>query len=172
MKLTELESKRGFHDGELSQYDIRAEGDNFIIPTLGRHGAWYERTYRPTGVPKYESPKGVESHLYNPLGIGPNTEEVWIAEGEFDCLCLVVVGAPAVGILGTKTFRREWVLLFSRADVVIALDSDEAGDAQADKLAQLWPDNQTSRFDPSPYGDLNDWFKDDRSGFRKAVLEW
>lgn len=172
MKLKDYELERGFHEGELAEWKIRAEEDTIIIPTLGKHGAWYERTHQPNDIPRYLSPQGVESHLYNPLGLGPNTREIWIAEGEFDCLSLVTVGAPAVGILGVDAFRREWALLFSRAQVVMALDSDEAGNSRAQKLAQLWQPNQVTRFSPAPYGDLNEWFKDDRAGFRRAVLEW
>ena len=172
MKLTDFASKRGFNERELDQWGIRVDGETIIIPTVGRNGPWYERTHRPEGVPKYESPKGVESHLYNPLGLGPHSREVWIAEGEFDTLSLVTVGAPALGILGVSSFREVWTLLFKKARIVLALDPDEAGRARADKMAQLWTGpGQVSVFDPTPYGDLNDWFKADRAGFRREVLE-
>jgi hypothetical protein len=32
--------------------------------------------------------------------------------------------------------------------------------------------NEVEVFDPSPYGDLNEWFVDDRPGFQRKVLEW
>jgi DNA primase len=165
-------TKRGFTPEEFVRYGVREDGDRIIIPTLGRKGAWYERIHRPNGNPKYEGPKGASSHLYNPLGLGPGAEEVWIAEGEFDCLSLVVVGIPAVGVLGAGNFNRHWALLFEGAEIVIAFDPDEAGNTQAEKLAQLWPEGQVSRFSPLPYDDLNDWFKADREGFKEAVLAW
>ncbi len=163
---------RGFHEGELDEWGIRVDGETIIIPTVGRNGPWYERTHRPKGFLKYESPKGVESHLYNPLGLGPHSPEIWIAEGEFDTLSLVTVGAPALGILGVSSFREVWKHLFTNK-IVLALDPDEAGLARADKMAQLWTPGQVSIFTVlPPYEDLNDWFKADRAGFRRAVLEW
>jgi hypothetical protein len=55
---------------------------------------------------------------------------------------------------------------------VIAFDPDQAGRSHAEKLAQLWPEGQVSFFDPSPYGDLNEWFAADRAGFSEAVNAW
>lgn len=172
MKLSEYESERGFDGGTFEKWGIYLEGDAIRIPTLARHGSWYERTHRPHGVPKYHTPKGESHHLYNPQGWGPNTKEIWIAEGEFDTLSLIEVGVPAVGILGTEAFRAEWRYMFEKAEIVLALDPDEPGTMRANKLAALWPEHQTSRFDPSPYKDLNDWFKQDREGFKRTVLGW
>jgi Toprim-like len=172
LKHSAYESERGFDEGTFNKYQIRVEGEIVYIPTLGRHGAWYEREHRPQGNPKYKSPTGVESHLYNPAGIGPNSREVWFAEGEFDTITLLMVGAPAVGILGTQAFKVGWRHLFDKANIVLALDSDQAGEETCVKLAQLWTAEQVTRFNPKPYGDVNEWYKEDRAGFRRAVLEW
>jgi len=163
---------RGFTAEELSKYGVRVEEDTVEIPILGRGGTWYSRVHRPDGYPKYEGPKGMASHLFNPLGLGPGTDEVWIAEGEFDTLSLVVAGIPAVGVLGAGNFNRHWQLLFEHAEIVIAFDNDDAGHKGAGKLAQLWEPGQVSRFDPSPYEDLNDFFRQNRAGFEAAVLAW
>lgn len=164
---------RGFTAEELERYGIRVEGDHVYIPLLGRGGAWYERVRCSGGChPKYSTPSGAQPHLFNPLGLGPQSEEVWIAEGEFDALCLVVAGTPALGIQGTQSFRKEWRLLFEEAEIVLAFDSDEAGQQAADKLAGLWEPGQVHRFNPSPYNDLNEWFADDRGGFTTAIHAW
>jgi hypothetical protein len=164
---------RGFTKGELEEYEIRLDGDEVIIPTLGRRGAWYERRYRPGKSPKYLSPADVPNHLYNPLGLGPGAEVVWLAEGEFDCLSLVVSGAPAVGVLGAGSFRREWALLFRHARVIVAFDPDMEGDSQAAKVMGLWPEGRARRFRvPEPYEDLNDWFVRDYDAFEKEVKAW
>jgi hypothetical protein len=174
LTLNEYASKRGFTKQELQQYDIRLEGDVVVIPTLGRNGAWYEREHRPDGVPKYKTPQGETIHLYNPLGLGPNTDEVWIAEGEFDTLSLVVSGVPAVGLSGATSWNEKWWLLYARARVVLALDPDEEGKKQTGMIANWFYQmgNEVEVFDPSPYGDLNEWFVDDRAGFQRKVLEW
>lgn len=172
MQLEDFARSKGFTADELTEYGITIEGDHVRIPTLGRHGEWYARIRCNAGChPKYSGPKGEPLHLYNPLGLGPQSGEVWIAEGEFDTLSLILAGAPAVGILGTGGFKNHWALLFEGAVIVLALDPDKAGRERAEKMAQLWPDHQhlISVFDPSPYGDLNDWFKDDFDGFGEAV---
>ena len=172
LDLETFAQSRGFTAEELTKYGVRVEGDRVVIPCLGRQGAWYERTHHPNSILKYESPKGSTSHLYNPAGVGPGSDEVWIAEGEFDTLSLIAVGVAAVGVLGAGNFNRHWQLLFEHAEIVIAFDNDDAGHKGAGKLAQLWEPGQVSRFDPSPYEDLNDWFRQDRAAFQAAVLAW
>ena len=172
LDLETFAQSRGFTAEELSKYGVRVEGEYVVIPTVGRNGAWYDRIHRPAGTPKYETPTGVAAHLYNPLGLGPGSDEVWIAEGEFDTLSLAAVGAPAVGVLGAGSFNRHWQLLFEHAEIVIAFDNDDAGHKGAEKLAQLWEPGQVSRFDPSPHEDLNDFFRQDRAAFQAAVLSW
>lgn len=175
-KLPSLETfaaSRGFTEDELSRFGVRVEEGHVVIPTLGREGAWYERLRCDMGChPKYSSPKGEPSHLYNPLGLGPHSPLVWIAEGELDTLSLVISGVPAVGVLGTQAFFLPWRHLFSgdSKEIVIAFDSDQPGDEAAERLAQLWDPAQVSRFSPAPYNDINDWFREDREGLRKAVI--
>jgi hypothetical protein len=163
---------RGFDEHELKEFGVRVENGEVVIPILGRTGVWYERRHRPNGVPKYLSPKGASHHLYNPLGLGPHSDEVWFAEGEFDTLSLVVSGVPGVGILGTESFRAEWALLFEHAEIVIAFDNDTAGERRAETFMQMWPPGRVHRFNPSPYSDLNEWFVKDREGFEEAVHDY
>ena len=181
MDYEQFAHSRGFEPEELDRWGIYIEDDLVIIPVLGRNGVWYEREHRPGGSPKYRPRAGLKdvgNHLYNPLGLGPGSPVVWIAEGEFDTLSLVTVGAPALGVLGATTFQEHWSLLYSHAKVVIALDPDTESDQQGTAvlhLAQLWPEAQVSRFDPMAQGgypDLNDWFKADRRGFQEVVESW
>jgi DNA primase len=171
--LEEFARSRGFTETELKEYELRVEDGHVIIPILGRAGPWFERLRCDMGChTKYWQPPGTPSHLFNPLGLGPHSGEVWLAEGELDTLSLLVSGVPALGVLGAGNFNRHWYHLFSGAEVVIAFDSDEAGDSQAERLAQLWPAEQVSRFDPSPYADVNEWFVTNREEFTEAVQGW
>ena len=161
---------RGFTEHELKELGVRIEGEEVVIPISGRAGVWYERRHRPGGSPKYLSPPGVEAHLINPLGLGPHSDVVWFAEGEFDTFSLVVSGIPAVGILGTQTFRKPWQYLFQGTEIIIAFDPDAAGEAAYEAMRGIFPDAQ--RFDCSPFEDLNDAFMADRSAFEKVVKAW
>lgn len=175
LDLESFATSRGFSAQTLEKYGIRVEDGVVVIPLLGRNGhVWYEREHRPGGQPKYLSPKGVEPHLYNPLGLGPHSTEVWLAEGEFDTIALIEAGAPACGVLGANSFYSPWVHLFSGARIVLAFDPDDAGRQAADKIAGLFGQLTTvDVFDiPPPHGDINDWWKADPSGLRRAVLEF
>jgi len=169
LSIHEFATSRGFKEEELTRYGIKVRQDGtVVIPVLGRRGSWYERTYKKGRKPKYISPKGVEPHLYNPLGLGPHSQQVWIAEGEWDTLSLVVLGAPALGIQGAGNFNRHWALLFQSAEVVLALDPDEAGDKACDKLAPLFPNTRRFRV-PPPYEDVNDWLTKDRDELTEVI---
>lgn len=175
--LDEFAATRGFEPEELSRWGISVEGDVVLIPVLGRHGAWYHREHRPGGSPKYKPRgEGVGNHLYNPLGLGPGADVVWLAEGEFDTLSLVTVGAPAVGVLGAASFDRHWALLYSSALVIVAFDPDSESDEQSKRVGaimSLFP--HVERFDPlkvGGYNDINEWFKADRNDLKAKVSAW
>ncbi len=181
MDLAEFAATRGFTEDELLKYGIEVDGAQVRIPVLGGgrglKDPWLWRVHRPNGSPKYQPEReGMGHHLYNPLGLGPHSDEVWLSEGEFDTLSLVTVGAPAVGVLGASGFKRAWRLLFQHARVVVAFDPDSESDEQRDRVANLmdlFP--RADRFDPlkeGGYMDINDWFKADRDDLELKVKEW
>lgn len=174
--LADFARARGFKPGELDPFQLEApDPHHVLIPILGRSGAWYKKQRCDAGChPKYYTPPGVSLHLYNPLGLGPHSREVWIAEGEPDTWALIVAGAPALGIPGAETFKKEWALLFDGADIVLSLDRDEAGLRAMDKWSEelKMKGQPCSIFNPSPYNDLNDWLREDRDGFVAAVQGW
>lgn len=173
LSLDSFAPTRGLTLEEVERFEIRVQDDEVILPVWGKNGVWYERTHRPGGKPKYLSPKGASPHLYNPLGLGPDSPEVWIGEGEFDAISLIVCGAPALGIQGTQSFHPYWALLFGPpTHIVLALDPDDAGQQSASALMELFvgQGNTVSTFDPG-LDDINDWLKDDRDGLTKAIRE-
>lgn len=178
MDLETFAPTRGFTVEELSKWDITVdERGRVIIPTKGRQRSWGNRIHLPKGKPKYRAEvKGQGNHLYNPLGLGPNSEQIWLTEGEFDTLSLVTIGAPAVGVLGAAGFREEWALLFAGARVFVAFDPNSESEKQAKRVGaimSLLP--HAVRFDPlvvGGYNDINDWFKADRLGLKEKVAQW
>ena len=147
------------------------------IPFPHLTGIWYER-YRNPGPPPYDqyNPKywakpGSQVHLYNPLRLGPNTDVVIFTEGEIDCLVLVHLGYPAIGIPGAslaEKFHGSWQLLFSDVHVIPAFDSDPAGQTASAKIQDAFAPR--SHILAVPTGlDINDWYLTDPDALRYAI---
>ena len=167
MTLDEWAQSRGFTEEEVTRYGLYLRGDRVYIPYPNRHGVWYERWHTPgRDKHRYDQPHGSSPHLYNPLRLGPNTDVVWIAEGEFDTLSLAIYEVPAVGMPGATTWKRSWSHLFETATVVLALDPDEAGARAQAKLAGEFQD--VAEFEVI-YDDINDWLVEDPEGLRQAI---
>jgi DNA primase len=65
------------------------------------------------------------------------TAEVYICEGVIDCLSLMELGFPAVGVPGAGRFRPEWVPLFDEAkEIFVVFDNDSAGRQGTDRIAR------------------------------------
>lgn len=143
------------------------------LPYWNLTGTWYSR-YRnpdPEGQPKYWGRPGSGVHLYNPLRLGPNADKIVFTEGEIDCLTLVYLGFPAIGIPGTgntERFRGAWKLLFDGAWIVVAMDGDQAGRAASSKLLDAFEPNATVLDVPDGM-DLNDWLLNDPEALIGAV---
>lgn len=122
--------------------EVNADGDWLAIPYPNLQGEWYTR-YRnlnPDDSFRWWQPKGSKQHLYNPKKLGPNADEVWITEGEFDALTLCFLGFNAVGLSGVNAWKTSWTLLYSECQVIVALDGDKAGRDGSLKLASQFGD--------------------------------
>ena len=165
--LEELAEARALSVELLTDVGIRVEEDTshpIVIPYPHLSGTWYERRRRWIGdnsKPKYLSPKHADPHLYNPLGLGPNAEVVWITEGEIDALSLIEIGRPAVGTQGTSSYDGRWSQLFEHAEVVLAFDADEAGDTFRRKVSQFYDQRQLHQFVCPEDMDLNSMLQED-----------
>ena len=177
-------ASRGFDPQFLSRFGVSLAGEEspkpgwIAIPYAHLSGVWHVR-YRNPGSegPKYWAEPGSGTHLYNPLHLGPNADEVWFAEGEFDTLSLIAAGLPAIGIPGAsiakKVFASEWRLLFDTAQIVVAFDPDETGEAAAVRLGQAFAPRSTI-FNKYPDGvaDLNDWWQQDPDGMKEVLVRF
>jgi len=85
-------------------------------------------------------------------------ENVLIVEGVIDTLTLLDKDIHAIGIIGAKNFKPEWVGFFDLYDVnpIIALDRDKSGDSGAQLLANIFK-KSLSRVSPSEFGAGIDW---------------
>lgn len=107
---------------------------------------------------KYLHLPGEIRHLFNEDAL--SNRVIFLAEGIPDCISAVQYDYPAVAILGTSGFKREYVPKFSRCgSIYLCLDGDKAGREAALKIGGLI--GERTRIVELPEGvDLNDYFKD------------
>jgi hypothetical protein len=199
--MKELAKRRGLKRETLEDAGIeRIEGgwlDGwYAVPYYNATGTWKWRYSNPVpgDYPKMRDDLGARFHIYNPLRLGPGEPEVWFAEGEYDTLCLVEAGLPALGIHGAQNvpdtdgegsdeaprssrFDPDWSWLFMGSRVVVMFDNDDEGWKAGRKLAHLlegevfdnWDDGSTSG---GPYRDINDWWLGDKRGMKNAISRY
>ena len=84
---------------------------------------------------KYLSTRGVVLPMFN-SDILEKEEQIYLTEGEFDAIMLNQLGVKAVGIFGTNNFKDEFKSKFINKDVILAFDSDEAGQKATKEIAE------------------------------------
>ena len=82
-------------------------------------------------------PKGAEHQIYN-IEAFKESSELFICEGEMDCLVLLANALPAITSTGgCSTFKDQWLELIKNLDkVTICFDKDEPGKKAASELAK------------------------------------
>ena len=194
--MNDLATRRGLKLATLTDAGIERVDSGWLrgwyaIPYPSATGVhkWRYSNPTPGEYPKLRDDPGAEFHLYNPLGLGPGEPEVWFAEGEFDTLCLVEAGLPAIGIHGIQNipddtddaaeeteerasrFNPNWKYLFSGSRVVVMFDNEEKSWAAGRKLANLLEGEVFDRWNDE-YGDINEWYLGDRVGMLKTVTRY
>ena len=116
------------------------------------------------GKPKYGSPAGQKSHLYNVADTLLQSKVIAICEGEFDTVIASgVLGIPKVGVPGVAAWKAHYPKLLSGFDTVLVLgDNDVKEDGTnpgADFSRRVAGDVLNSRIVELPAGmDLNDYY--------------
>jgi DNA primase len=78
------------------------------------------------GKPKYGSPIGQKTHLYNVTATMSPTKNIVICEGEFDAIIMdAAVGIPAVGIPGVAAWKPFYPKLFNGFDTVYIVGDND-----------------------------------------------
>ena len=92
------------------------------------------------GKPKYGSPLGQKSHLYNVADVTLDAGSIVVCEGELDTIVLSgVCNIPAVGVPGVTAWKPHFARLFSGFDTVyIVGDNDvkEDGSNPGDEFSR------------------------------------
>jgi len=96
------------------------------------------------GQPKYGSPTGQKSHLYNVVDINKPSQIIALCEGELDTIVLSeICDVPAVGCPGVSSWKKHYGKLFSGfekvlivGDIDVKEDGSNPGQDFARRVAQ------------------------------------
>jgi DNA primase len=78
------------------------------------------------GKPKYGSPVGQKTHLFNVVSTMSSTQSIVICEGEFDAIVMEAnCGVPAVGVPGVAAWKPYYTKLFNGFDMVYIVGDND-----------------------------------------------
>jgi len=141
---------RGITDEMINTYKLgRADiyGQWLMMPVIESNGTikMFKMRRDPINEDPNQSkgcvyPKGRQSRLYGLHNLDSSNSELWITEGEMDCLLMKSHGFNAVtSTSGAGTFKSEWLGDIKHFEQInICFDLDTAGEKGAERVAQLF----------------------------------
>ncbi len=121
------------------------ERDNqlwFVMPTFDSKGTptFFKARNLPGHKKRFLGPAGVEAPLYNAEIIQKGMEELFIVEGEMDCISMINQGyINTVGVPGASVKKTEWIKLLDEAEiktVYLLYDNDKVGKDNSKLMAE------------------------------------
>jgi hypothetical protein len=138
-----LNNVRGITDKSLLKYNIGYDfkKESITIPFYNNGNVTCVKffNYDIKNNKKNVTTIGKASLLIHPLLDIIETEdiEIYICEGEFDCILLAQFGLVAItGSAGAKTWKNDWSEYLKGARIIICYDSDDCGREASKKLAK------------------------------------
>lgn len=113
--------------------------DSYTIPVVngGKLENIRHRLCKPNGGKYRPHMAGLGTQLFNADLLDEARQRVLVVEGAKKAIVMTQSGFPAVGVMGKRSFRREWLDRFAKVQVVyIALDPDAK--ESAERLAGLF----------------------------------
>jgi DNA primase len=117
-------------------FDGKNLGARIVIPHTNPDGevvSIYSRATDPDSKIKHYHLKGRQKGMFNAPALREKDGLLFVTEGAFDALSLIVKGYRAVAIFGLDGLRWEWV---REREIVLALDADGAGEKGIGELAK------------------------------------
>ena len=158
------ETMRGIQSRTMEDYGVLTYGDRqeYVYPS----GGIKVRNLKEKGFYAKSGFKGDELFGMNLFTAG-SSKMVTITEGELDALSVaqMMKGAyanPVVSLPSATPSKKlwencsEWLNSFDK--IILSVDTDDAGNALADKVAKLFP-NKVYRVNHHPYKDANDFLQ-------------
>ena len=136
-----LLEKRGFTEETISRFRLGWDGSRVTIPIYDENKNIVNiRRYSPTHSGKhkvinYKTGYGVPPRLF-PLS-ALKKSEIWIVEGETDCMLATQTGVTAVTATGgALAWNPGWADLFQGKSVIVCYDIDRSGKIGSEKVAR------------------------------------
>ena len=163
--------RKGFTKKEC-EWRWEKDGSTIEIPVHDKGGNYLFSKYRHLeGKNKFTNDKGARPALYCAHKV-KNEETVVLSEGEPDCVRLWQEGIPAVtGTGGVKTFSVALAKLLKGKEIIICLDTDEAGQSSIEKYYSVLlkaGTNPKIKLLPEKYKDICEYFT---AGFSRKDFE-
>jgi len=153
---------RGFTDKTIEHFKLGVQDEWIMIPHFFENELWNfkMRTFGPDK--HFKRITGQPTILFNADNLDYSRKSIVVVEGEMDCIAGWQLGIPNIVSVtgGAQTFKPEWLQIFARFKTVyIILDSDDAGQKGAEKLAEKIGYEKTRNVILNTK-DLNDYLRD------------
>jgi hypothetical protein len=136
-KRQELQKATGWSDETLARWKIGLDGERFTLPAMIDEIVHNIKYYKPNGLPKYSGVAGYNQMYLWPLA-NMKAEEIWLMEGEKDCILANQCGLNAVTFSGgASSLPKEFIHYFKDKKVNVVYDIDDAGKAGAKEVADI-----------------------------------
>ena len=174
-----LETLKKFHVGFMPEWRANEKAPTsprLIIP-INRNG-YLARDIRADLTPtqeKYKKMRTGKISLFNAVALSQEEKPVFIVEGEIDALSIIDAGGQAVALCGTANINKLITAVKEgnvKAQLIIQLDSDKAGQEATAKLEQALKEAKFFSYRhyrlPSEFKDANEFLMNDPANF----MEW
>ncbi len=102
----------------------------------------------------------------------PESERVYLVEGESDAMTLIYQGIPALGLPGASTWKEEvFGPIFANVkEVIVVIEPDRGGEAMLEWLARSSIRSRARLIFMDEFKDPSELYLADRAGFRARML--
>lgn len=144
--LQKLGENRGLPVRALRRRKVFFDGEFYLIPSRATSGKVHDIRRHRLGTKMLGSTKGCKTQLFgvDRLSEVAKSAHIFLCEGEWDAMAMdeilftaKVKGHCVLAVPGADTFKKEWYDLFSKRDVYILYDNDEAGERGSAKVWRL-----------------------------------
>lgn len=130
---------RGFNDETIKFFKLGVHDEWIMIPHFFEKDLWNFKMRTFEGEKHFKRISGQPTVLFNADNLDYSKKSIFVVEGETDCMAGWQMGIKNIVSVtgGAQTFKPEWLPIFTKfKNIIIILNSDEAGQKGAEKLAE------------------------------------